>query len=53
MTVPDRMLRVDLSAERVRSEPVPEEWLARYVGGKGSGRGTSTRWNRASTRRRR
>jgi len=25
MTVPDRMLRVDLSAERVRSEPVPEE----------------------------
>jgi Aldehyde:ferredoxin oxidoreductase len=37
MTVPDRMLRVDLSAERVRSEPVPEEWLARYVGGKGLG----------------
>ncbi|WP_435098092.1 aldehyde ferredoxin oxidoreductase family protein [Halorubrum sp. N11] len=37
MTVSDRMLRVDLSAERVRSEPVPEEWLARYVGGKGLG----------------
>jgi len=37
MTVPDRMLRVDLSAERVRSDPVPEEWLARYVGGKGLG----------------
>ncbi|WP_128905068.1 aldehyde ferredoxin oxidoreductase family protein [Halorubrum amylolyticum] len=37
MTVPDRMLRVDLSAERVRSEPVPEAWLARYVGGKGLG----------------
>ncbi|EMA64287.1 aldehyde ferredoxin oxidoreductase family protein [Halorubrum lipolyticum] len=37
MTVPDRMLRVDLSAERVRSEPVPAEWLARYVGGKGLG----------------
>ena len=37
MTVRDRMLRVDLSAERVRSEPVPEAWLARYVGGKGIG----------------
>ncbi|MFC7187071.1 aldehyde ferredoxin oxidoreductase family protein [Halorubrum yunnanense] len=37
MTVPDRVLRVDLSAGRVRSEPVPEEWLARYVGGKGLG----------------
>ncbi|EMA58557.1 aldehyde ferredoxin oxidoreductase family protein [Halorubrum kocurii] len=37
MTVPDRMLRVDLSAERARSEPVPERWLARYVGGKGLG----------------
>ncbi|WP_280585260.1 aldehyde ferredoxin oxidoreductase C-terminal domain-containing protein [Halorubrum sp. Boch-26] len=37
MTVPDRALRVDLSAGRVRSEPVPEEWLARYVGGKGLG----------------
>jgi len=37
MSVPDRMLRVDLSAERVRSEPVPEAWLARYVGGKGLG----------------
>ncbi|WP_235271482.1 aldehyde ferredoxin oxidoreductase N-terminal domain-containing protein [Halorubrum saccharovorum] len=37
MTVPDRMLRVDLTTERVRSEPVPEAWLARYVGGKGLG----------------
>ena len=37
MTVPDRMLRVDLSARRVWSEPVPDGWLARYVGGKGLG----------------
>ncbi|QAU13978.1 aldehyde ferredoxin oxidoreductase [Halorubrum sp. BOL3-1] len=37
MSVPDRVLRVDLSAERVRSERVPDEWLAMYVGGKGLG----------------
>ncbi|WP_290814847.1 aldehyde ferredoxin oxidoreductase C-terminal domain-containing protein [Halovivax sp.] len=34
---PDRLLRVDLSAERVESEPVPERWRRRYVGGKGLG----------------
>lgn len=34
---PDRLLRVDLSAERVRSEPVPDGWRRRYVGGKGLG----------------
>jgi aldehyde:ferredoxin oxidoreductase len=37
MTVPDRILRVDLSAGRVRSERVPERWRKRYVGGKGLG----------------
>ncbi|GAA0510260.1 aldehyde ferredoxin oxidoreductase family protein [Halorubrum aquaticum] len=37
MDPPDRILRVDLSTRRVDSEPVPEEWLARYVGGKGLG----------------
>jgi len=36
-TPPDRVLRVDLSAGRVDSEPVPDEWLDRYVGGKGLG----------------
>jgi aldehyde:ferredoxin oxidoreductase len=34
---PDRLLRVDLSAETVRSEPVPASWRRRYVGGKGLG----------------
>jgi len=34
---PDRLLRVDLSAGTVESEPVPEPWLRRYVGGKGLG----------------
>lgn len=34
---PDRILRVDLSASSAESVPVPEEWLARYVGGKGLG----------------
>ncbi|WP_227356369.1 aldehyde ferredoxin oxidoreductase family protein [Haladaptatus salinisoli] len=33
----DRVLRVDLTAERVESEAVPEKWLRRYVGGKGVG----------------
>ena len=37
MAPPDRILRVDLSTRRVDSEPVPEEWLATYVGGKGLG----------------
>jgi aldehyde:ferredoxin oxidoreductase len=37
MDQPDRILRVDLSSRRVDGEPVPEEWLARYVGGKGLG----------------
>ncbi|MFC5278601.1 aldehyde ferredoxin oxidoreductase family protein [Halorubrum rubrum] len=37
MDPPDRILRVDLSTRRVDSEPVPEEWLATYVGGKGLG----------------
>jgi len=34
---PERLLRVDLSEETVESEPVPEPWLRRYVGGKGLG----------------
>jgi aldehyde:ferredoxin oxidoreductase len=34
---PDRLLRVDLTDERVESERVPEHWLRRYVGGKGLG----------------
>jgi aldehyde:ferredoxin oxidoreductase len=34
---PDRLLRVDLSAETVESEAIPDEWLGRYVGGKGIG----------------
>ena len=37
MGTPDRILHVDLSAERVRRERIPDEWLARYVGGKGLG----------------
>ena len=37
MDPPDRILRVDLSARRIDSEPVPEGWLERYVGGKGLG----------------
>jgi aldehyde:ferredoxin oxidoreductase len=36
-TAPDRILRVELPAERVRSEPVPEQWYRRYLGGKGLG----------------
>ncbi|MFB6183404.1 MAG: aldehyde ferredoxin oxidoreductase family protein [Haloarculaceae archaeon] len=32
-----RILRVDLAAERIESEPVPAEWLRRYLGGKGLG----------------
>jgi aldehyde:ferredoxin oxidoreductase len=35
--VPDRLLRVDLSAGSVTSERVPAEWRRRYVGGKGLG----------------
>jgi aldehyde:ferredoxin oxidoreductase len=34
---PSRMLRVDLSAERVVSETVPESWRRCYLGGKGLG----------------
>jgi aldehyde:ferredoxin oxidoreductase len=34
---PDRLLRVDLSARAVTSEPVPAEWRRRYLGGKGLG----------------
>ena len=37
MDPPDRILRVDLSARTVDSDPVPDEWLAAYVGGKGLG----------------
>lgn len=33
----DRILRVDLSAGRVESEPVPEPWRRNYLGGKGLG----------------
>ncbi len=34
---PDRLLRVDLSNERVESERVPPHWLRQYIGGKGLG----------------
>ena len=34
---PDRLLRVDLTAETVDSEPVPERWRRQYLGGKGLG----------------
>jgi len=34
---PERLLRVNLSAETVTSERVPEGWLERYLGGKGLG----------------
>jgi aldehyde:ferredoxin oxidoreductase len=39
MTVPmaDQLLRVDLSSGSVESVPIPEGWLARFVGGKGLG----------------
>ena len=37
MTASGRILRVDLSAESVRSERIPERWRRRYVGGKGLG----------------
>lgn len=33
----DRILRVDLSAERTTSSEIPERWLEHYVGGKGVG----------------
>jgi len=33
----DRLLRVDLTAETVESEAIPEAWLHQYVGGKGIG----------------
>ena len=37
MPISDRILRVDLSAGRVESERIPEEWLEAYIGGKGIG----------------
>ena len=37
MDPPDRILRVDLSDRRVESDPIPEAWLTKYVGGKGLG----------------
>ncbi|MFA9426059.1 aldehyde ferredoxin oxidoreductase family protein [Natronorubrum sp. A-ect3] len=33
----DRILRVDLSAERTTSSEIPDRWLENYVGGKGMG----------------
>ncbi|WP_158055441.1 aldehyde ferredoxin oxidoreductase family protein [Halorussus halophilus] len=36
-TPPDRLLRVDLTTRSVESEPVPESWRRRYLGGKGLG----------------
>ncbi|MFB6096833.1 MAG: aldehyde ferredoxin oxidoreductase family protein [Haloferacaceae archaeon] len=33
----DRVLRVDLTAGTVESEPIPEPWLREFVGGKGLG----------------
>ncbi|WP_076610169.1 aldehyde ferredoxin oxidoreductase family protein [Natronorubrum thiooxidans] len=37
MPLVDRILRVDLSAERTTSSEIPERWLEDYVGGKGVG----------------
>lgn len=34
---PACLLRVDLTAETVAREPIPEQWLRAYVGGKGLG----------------
>ncbi|WP_256289305.1 aldehyde ferredoxin oxidoreductase family protein [Halobellus inordinatus] len=34
---PTDLLRVDLSAGTVERDPIPERWLAEYVGGKGLG----------------
>jgi aldehyde:ferredoxin oxidoreductase len=34
---PDRLLRVDLSAATVESEPIPDRWRRMYLGGKGLG----------------
>ena len=48
------LLRVDLTDHTVEREPVPDRWLAEYVGGKGLGarvlydRGP-TRWDRTTT----
>ncbi len=39
---PGRILHVDLSAEKVWEEPVPEDWYRLYVGGRGLVLGTST-----------
>ncbi|WIV66673.1 aldehyde ferredoxin oxidoreductase family protein [Natrialbaceae archaeon AArc-T1-2] len=33
----DELLRVDLSATRIRTSAVPDRWLEQYVGGKGVG----------------
>lgn len=33
----DKLLRVDLTAETVESESVPDDWRRRYLGGKGLG----------------
>ncbi len=35
MALADNVLRIDLSTRRVESEPIPESWLRRFVGGKG------------------
>ncbi|MGM0606507.1 MAG: aldehyde ferredoxin oxidoreductase N-terminal domain-containing protein, partial [Halobacteriota archaeon] len=35
--VPDRLLRVDLTAERVDSVRIPDAWRRQYLGGKGLG----------------
>ncbi|WP_336023715.1 aldehyde ferredoxin oxidoreductase family protein [Halobellus salinisoli] len=34
---PSHVLHVDLSAEAIHREPIPERWLTEYVGGKGLG----------------
>ncbi|MGQ4555552.1 aldehyde ferredoxin oxidoreductase C-terminal domain-containing protein [Halobellus sp. GM3] len=36
-SAPTKFLRVDLSAGTVEREPIPDRWLAEYVGGKGLG----------------
>ena len=37
MTKANKILRVNLSTKRIRSEEVPEEWLNQFIGGKGLG----------------
>lgn len=37
MTLPERVLRIDLASEQVTSETIPSSWLRSFIGGKGLG----------------